>query len=68
MKTSNDYGADPIGNGKFRMVPSGEIVDLDERNARLAKYKQRPTRNDCLGASWERIEAMQGMKKGALKR
>jgi hypothetical protein len=31
-----DYGADPIGNGKFRMVPSGDIVDFAERNRRLA--------------------------------
>jgi hypothetical protein len=32
-----DYGADPLGNGKFKMVPSGDIVDLDERNKRLKK-------------------------------
>jgi hypothetical protein len=31
---SGDYGADPIGNGMFRMVPSGDIVDLAERNRR----------------------------------
>lgn len=31
-----DYGADPIGDGTFRMVPSGDIVDLAERNRRLA--------------------------------
>lgn len=30
-----DYGADPIGDGTFRMVPSGDIVDFAERNARL---------------------------------
>ena len=30
-----DYGADPIGDGTFRMVPSGDIVDLAERNRRL---------------------------------
>ncbi len=23
-----DHGADPIGDGKFRMVPSGDVVDL----------------------------------------
>ena len=33
---SGDYGADPIGDGTFRMVPSGDIVDLAERNRRLA--------------------------------
>lgn len=30
-----DYGADPIGDGMFRMVPSGDIVDFTERNRRL---------------------------------
>lgn len=32
-----DYGCDPIGDGTFRMVPSGDIVDLIERNKRLVK-------------------------------
>lgn len=32
-----DYGADPLGDGTFRMVPSGDIVDFEERNRRLAK-------------------------------
>ncbi len=31
-----DYGADPIGDGTFRMVPSGDIVDFAERCRRLA--------------------------------
>jgi hypothetical protein len=30
-----DYGADPIGDGTFRMVPSGDIVDYSERCKRL---------------------------------
>lgn len=30
-----DYGADPLGDGTFRMVPSGDIVDFAERNRRL---------------------------------
>ena len=30
-----DYGADPIGDGTFRMVPSGDIVDYAERMRRL---------------------------------
>lgn len=34
---SGDYGADPIGDGTFRMVPSGDIVDYAERCKRLAK-------------------------------
>lgn len=32
-----DHGADPLGNGTYRMVPSGDIVDLAERNSRLNK-------------------------------
>lgn len=35
--TRGDYGADPIGDGRFRMVPSGDIVDFEERNRRLAR-------------------------------
>ena len=30
-----DYGSDPIGDGAFKMIPSGDIVDFDERNRRL---------------------------------
>lgn len=30
-----DYGADPLGDGTFRMVPSGDIVDFAERCRRL---------------------------------
>ena len=32
---AGDYGADPLGDGTFRMVPSGDIVDFEERNRRL---------------------------------
>ena len=36
MRTpGKDYGADPIGDGSFRMVPSGDIVSFEERNRRL---------------------------------
>lgn len=30
-----DYGSDPLPDGTFRMVPSGDIVCLEERNRRL---------------------------------
>ena len=30
-----DYGADPIGAGMFRMIPSGDVVDFEERQRRL---------------------------------
>lgn len=32
-----DHGADPLGDGRFRMVPSGDVVDYDERCRRLNK-------------------------------
>ena len=34
---AGDHGADPIGDGTFRMVPSGDVVDKEERNRRLAR-------------------------------
>lgn len=37
LDKSGDYGADPIGDGKFRMIPSGDIVDGAERNRRLIR-------------------------------
>ena len=32
-----DYGCDPMGDGTFRMVPSGDVVGEEERNRRLRK-------------------------------
>lgn len=34
---AGDYGANPIGDGTFRMVPSGDVVDREERDRRLAR-------------------------------
>jgi len=39
-RAAGDYGADPVGDGTFRMVPSGDVVDFAERTRRL----QRPMR------------------------
>lgn len=36
-RDGRDYGADPVGDGMFRMVPSGDIVDFDERQKRLRR-------------------------------
>lgn len=36
-----DYGADPVGDGTFRMVPSGDVVDSGERTRRLAASRAR---------------------------
>ena len=32
---TGDWGADPLPDGTYLMVPSGDIVDLTERNKRL---------------------------------
>lgn len=32
-----DYGADPLPDGTFRMVPSGDVVDWEERCRRLKR-------------------------------
>lgn len=34
-----DYGSDPLGDGKFRMVPSGDIVDYEEMKRRLSRFR-----------------------------
>lgn len=36
LQRAGDYGCDPVGDGTFRMVPSGDIVDLQECRRRLA--------------------------------
>ncbi len=35
VRQAGDCGADPLGDGTFRMVPSGDVVGLEERNSRL---------------------------------
>jgi hypothetical protein len=61
--TQPDTGSDPLGDGQFRMYPSGAIVDRAERDRRLAHIHNRPApSNDCLGKSWDEIETMQGGK------
>lgn len=37
VNAPGDYGADPIGDGTFRMVPSGDVVDAAERDRRLKR-------------------------------
>lgn len=37
LTRTSDHGADPVGDGTFRMVPSGDIVDMIERNRRLLR-------------------------------
>ncbi len=33
----NDYGCDPLPDGTFKMVPSGDIVSKSEKEQRLNK-------------------------------
>ena len=42
LNKKGDYGSDPLGGGKFKMIPSGDIVDLAERNRRLASKDANP--------------------------
>lgn len=37
LVAGQDIGADPLGDGRFRMVPSGDIVDTAERTRRLSQ-------------------------------
>lgn len=37
LNVAGDYGCDPLGDGTFRMVPSGDVVDFSERTRRLEK-------------------------------
>jgi hypothetical protein len=36
LTAAGDYGADPLGDGMFRMVPSEDVVNTEERNKRLS--------------------------------
>ncbi len=37
VNATGDYGHDPLPDGMFRMVPSGDIVDYAEMMRRLQK-------------------------------
>lgn len=37
LTATGDWGADPLGDGMFRMIPSGDVVDFEERNRRLKR-------------------------------
>jgi hypothetical protein len=61
MTQAQDYGADPLGNGMFRMVPSGDLVNEEEKRRRLAS-RQMHARNEILGLTWDELERRQGGK------
>ena len=37
INTPGDYGCDPLEDDMFKMIPSGDIVNLEERSRRLKK-------------------------------
>jgi hypothetical protein len=39
VNDGKDYGADPLGDGMFRMVPSGDIVSFEEKEQRLMEKR-----------------------------
>jgi hypothetical protein len=41
LRKGGDYGADPLGDGTFRMVPSGDVVTSEERDRRLNRPNQK---------------------------
>ncbi|MEI6313241.1 MAG: hypothetical protein WCO89_00115 [Syntrophus sp. (in: bacteria)] len=37
IQKAGDYGCDPLGDALFRMVPSGDVVCLDEMTRKLRR-------------------------------
>lgn len=59
-----DTGADPLGDGNFKMYPSGDIVDFAERCRRLpSKGMTNAAEPLIFGYTWEQIKNKQ-QKKG----
>ncbi len=58
-----DTGADPVGDGTFKMYPSGDIVDFDERNKRLPPVDMETRPEMLIGAKTaQQVDLMQGGK------
>lgn len=58
---AKQWGTDPMGDGTWKLAPSGVIVDragFDKFG--LLKKKRSAPQNDCLGMSWAQIEYKQG--------
>lgn len=47
-----DYGCDPVGDGTFKMVPSGDIVDLKEMGSAWVDLKRSSGMGELL---WQRM-------------
>ena len=58
-----DYGADPVGDGTFKMVPSGDVVDFDERCRRLQPVDMENKIETLIGSKTKmQVNMMQGGK------
>jgi len=56
-----DYGADPIGNGLFKMIPSGDIVSFEERTKRLPPVNMNDKPDFLIGTlTAQQVKIMQG--------
>lgn len=63
MGLEKDYGSDPLGGGLFRMVPSGDIVDFDERCRRLPVRDMSGRQDYLIGSKTaNQVGLMQGGK------
>lgn len=58
---NDDIGYEPLGNGRFEMFPSGEIVGWDEARRRCPINKK-PLPDGAFGLSWDQLQRMQGGK------
>lgn len=60
VSAEGDYGADVVGDGTFRMVPSGDIVDIEERERRLRRFRTRSLHGSArgLGAAMSSCEEL----------
>lgn len=48
LSRRGDYGIDPLGNGFFKMIPSGDVVDREEM------LRRRPSRQTQIREGGER--------------
>lgn len=45
-RPEQDHGCDPLGDGTYRMVPSGDVVSYDEKCKRLAHILTSPAKKN----------------------
>lgn len=49
-----------MGDGTYKMHPSGDIVNREERDRRLPRVDMNVREAGVFGLSWDEIEARQG--------